>query len=88
MFPLLTTGLAERDAFISFLKERNILAVFHYVPLHTSEMGARLGYREGQLPVSEDVSGRLVRLPFFNTLSDDDQRRVIEAVEAFARWVP
>jgi dTDP-4-amino-4,6-dideoxygalactose transaminase len=88
MFPLLTTGLAERDAFISFLKERNILAVFHYVPLHTSEMGARLGYREGQLPVSEDVSGRLVRLPFFNTLSDDDQRRVIETVEAFARWVP
>jgi len=59
---------------------RRILAVFHYLPLHLSEMGRRLGGREGQCPVTEDVSDRLVRLPLFYQLTDADQGRVIDAV--------
>ena len=60
-----------------------ILAVFHYLPLHLSEMGRALGGRVGQCPVSEDASDRLVRLPFFTGLSESEQDRVIDAVLAF-----
>jgi dTDP-4-amino-4,6-dideoxygalactose transaminase len=84
MFPMLLTSIEERDALIRALRARNILAVFHYVPLHDSEMGGRLGYRPGMLPVSEDVSRRLVRLPFFNTMTWEQQGTVIDAIKTFA----
>jgi dTDP-4-amino-4,6-dideoxygalactose transaminase len=54
--------------------------VFHYLPLHLSEMGRRFGGREGDCPVTESISDRLVRLPFHNHLSDADQDRVIDAI--------
>jgi dTDP-4-amino-4,6-dideoxygalactose transaminase len=73
-------SLEARTALLAHLRERRILAVFHYLPLHLSEMGRRLGGREGQCPVTEDVSDRLVRLPLFFQLTDADQTRVIEAV--------
>lgn len=85
LFGMLLRDVLERDALIAFLKERRILAVFHYVPLHLSAMGAQLGYRPGQFPVTENVSSRLVRLPFFNTMNEEDQEAVIDAVRAFAR---
>jgi dTDP-4-amino-4,6-dideoxygalactose transaminase len=80
MFAFLTPNIEARDRLLARCKENGVLAVFHYVPLHTSGMGERLGYRAGDLPVSEDVSSRLVRLPFFNTLAIDDQQRVIDVV--------
>jgi dTDP-4-amino-4,6-dideoxygalactose transaminase len=83
MFYLLTRSLAERTALIRHLKSRNIHAVFHYVPLHLSEMGMRLGGRAGQCPVTEDISERLLRLPFFNTLTRAEQDRVIAEIFAF-----
>lgn len=83
MFYLLMPSLQARQRFIAHLKERDIMAVFHYVPLHLSEMGRRFGGREGDCPVTEDVSDRLVRLPFYNQLTASDQRRVIEAVREF-----
>ena len=84
MFTLLTRDQSERDGLIAFLRGRGVSAVFHYVPLHASEMGRRFGYAEGQLPVTEDVSRRLVRLPFFTTLGEADQSEVIAAVRDFA----
>ena len=72
----------RRDALIEHLSERGILAVFHYLPLHLSEMGRRWGGRAGDCPVTESVSERLVRLPFYTSLSEQDQERVIEAVRA------
>jgi dTDP-4-amino-4,6-dideoxygalactose transaminase len=57
--------------------------VFHYLPLHLSAMGRRFGGREGQCPVTEDVSDRLLRLPFYNTLSVAEQDRVIAAISEF-----
>ena len=80
IFYLLLPSLQARTALLAHLRTRLILAVFHYQPLHLSEMGRRLGGREGQCPVTEDVSDRLVRLPIFFQLSDDEQSRVIDAV--------
>jgi dTDP-4-amino-4,6-dideoxygalactose transaminase len=87
MFYLLLPSLEDRRDFIEHLKSRSILSVFHYLPLHLSEMGQRFGGRSGDCPVTEDISDRLVRLPFFNGLTCDDQERVIEAVRCF-RWSP
>jgi len=56
------------------------LSVFHYLPLHLSDMGRRFGGRPGQCPVTERVSDRLLRLPFFNALTDGEQDDVIAAV--------
>jgi len=83
MFYLLTRSLAERTALIRHLKQRDIHAVFHYVPLHLSEMGKRFGGRAGDCPVTEEISDRLVRLPFYNSLCQSDQDRVIEAIIEF-----
>jgi dTDP-4-amino-4,6-dideoxygalactose transaminase len=65
------------------LKRNGISAVFHYVPLHTSPMGAKLGYRAGDLPETEDLSGRLLRLPFFPELTTGEQLRVVGCVREF-----
>jgi dTDP-4-amino-4,6-dideoxygalactose transaminase len=83
MFYLLMPSLDARTRFISHLKQNGIHSVFHYVPLHTSDMGLRFGYHPGDLPVTEQVSDRLVRLPFFNDLNRTDQDAVIHAILAF-----
>ncbi len=83
MFYLLMPSLEARQGLIAHLKARGIMAVFHYVPLHLSEMGRRFGGREGDCPVTEQVSDQLVRLPFYNQLSMEDQSRVIEAIREF-----
>ena len=83
MFYLLMASTEQRDALISFLKSRNILSVFHYLPLHLSDMARRCAAAEPRCPVTEDVSGRLVRLPFYTGLSEDDQTRVVEAIQEF-----
>lgn len=83
IFYLLLPPLKRRQAFIAHLKAQGILSVFHYLPLHLSEMGRKFGGREGDCPVTEDISNRLLRLPFFNSLTQADQRKVIEAVRGF-----
>jgi len=83
MFYLLMPSLNERTRFISHLKQNGIHSVFHYVPLHTSDMGLRFGYQPGDLPITEQVSDRLVRLPFYNDLSRQDQDAVVRAILAF-----
>ncbi len=72
-----------RDRFIAHLAERQIGAVFHYQPLHLSKIGRQLGGVVGDCPVTEHAGDCLVRLPLFNTLTIDEQSRVIEAVQAF-----
>lgn len=81
MFYLLVSSLAERQALIAHLQECGITSVFHYLPLHLSIMGRRFGGREGDCPVAENVSDRLLRLPFYNDLADEDQRRVVNAIK-------
>jgi dTDP-4-amino-4,6-dideoxygalactose transaminase len=83
MFYLLLPSLAARQGLIAHLKRRGVLAVFHYLPLHLSEMGRRFGASAGDCPVTEQVSDRLLRLPFYTGLSESDQARVVEAVREF-----
>jgi dTDP-4-amino-4,6-dideoxygalactose transaminase len=83
MFYVLMPSLQLRQDLISHLKQRGITAVFHYVPLHLSDMGMRFGGSPGGCPVTESVSNRLIRLPFYNELDFEAQDRVIEAIEEF-----
>ena len=80
IFYVLMPSLEARTRLLASLRAQLILAVFHYLPLHLSDMGRRLVGRDGQFPVTEGVCDRLVRLPIFYSLTDDDQARVIEAV--------
>jgi len=80
LFYLLLPSLDARTRLLASLRAQQVLAVFHYLPLHLSAMGRRFGGHEGQCPVTEAVSDRLVRLPLFFQLSDADQQRVIDAV--------
>lgn len=83
MYYLLLPNLEERTALIAHLKSMGISAVFHYLPLHLSEFGGRYGGRVGDLPVTEDISDRILRLPLFNSCADDEQSRVIESLLSF-----
>ena len=83
MFYLLLPSLADRQTLMAHLKSRGITSVFHYLPLHLSEYGRRLGGKEGDCPVCEDVSDRLLRLPFYNDIGALDQFRVIDTVLEF-----
>ena len=85
MFYLMLPSLDQRQALIQHLKEQGISSVFHYLPLHLSDMGRRFGGREGDCPVTESVSDRLLRLPFHNRLTPEEQQRVIVAVRDFAK---
>jgi dTDP-4-amino-4,6-dideoxygalactose transaminase len=83
MFYLLLPDLDTRQRFIQHLRERGVYAVFHYLPLHLSDMGRQFGGQPGDCPVTESVSDRLVRLPFYNDLAPADQELVISAVHDF-----
>ena len=72
-----------RNTLIAALKALGIHAVFHYVPLHSSPMGQKFGYCEGDLPITENLSHRLVRLPLFYEISEEEQLQVIEAIRQF-----
>jgi dTDP-4-amino-4,6-dideoxygalactose transaminase len=81
MFYLILPSLECRQALIAHLKEHGILSVFHYVPLHLSAMGMKFEARE--CPVTEDLSSRLLRLPFYNDLTEDDQAQVVGLIKDF-----
>jgi dTDP-4-amino-4,6-dideoxygalactose transaminase len=83
MFYLLLPDLETRTELIAHLKQQGILAVFHYVPLHSAPVGQQYGYREGDLPVTEELSDRLVRLPFYYDLAEQDQMEVIGEIKKF-----
>ncbi len=80
MFYILLPTLEQRQAMIAYLNEWAINSVFHYLPLHLSEMGRRFGGSEGDCPLTEYVSDRLLRLPFHNCLSENDLEYVVEKI--------
>ena len=83
MFYLLLPSLEQRQAFIAHLKSKGILSVFHYQPLHLSEMGLKWGGKPGDCPVTERAGDCLVRLPFHIELSSSDQEKVVRAIKSF-----
>lgn len=85
MYYLKCRSLEERTEFISFLKERGVMAVFHYVPLHSAPAGLKFGRFHGEDKYTTADSDRLVRLPMYYGLSDEDRNTVIDAVHTWAK---
>jgi dTDP-4-amino-4,6-dideoxygalactose transaminase len=83
MFYMLLPTLDLRQGLISYLRQRGIYSVFHYLPLHLSDMGLHFGGKPGDCPVTERVSDQLIRLPFHNALAESEQQKVVEAIMEF-----
>jgi dTDP-4-amino-4,6-dideoxygalactose transaminase len=83
MFYMLLPNLDLRQKMIMHLRERGIISVFHYLPLHLSDMGKAFGGKAGDCPVTERVSDQLIRLPFHNVITSGDLELVIEAIREF-----
>jgi dTDP-4-amino-4,6-dideoxygalactose transaminase len=83
MFYMLLPDLNLRQRLITYLRDCGVYSVFHYLPLHLSDMGERFGGKIGDCPVTEQVSDRLVRLPFHNALTGAEQEQVIDLLHKF-----
>jgi dTDP-4-amino-4,6-dideoxygalactose transaminase len=83
MFYIILPSLDIRQRLIEHLKRQKILSVFHYLPLHTSQMGRNFGGKRGDCPVTENISERLLRLPFYNSLDDSELSRVVETIKDY-----
>jgi dTDP-4-amino-4,6-dideoxygalactose transaminase len=83
MFYLLMPSLYKRQALIELMRSKGIHSVFHYLPLHLSVMGKKLGGKKGDCPVAENVTDRIIRLPFYNNLTQINQQQVIDAILSF-----
>jgi dTDP-4-amino-4,6-dideoxygalactose transaminase len=83
LFHILLQDAATRNRLLLHLKENSIRAAFHYVALHSSPMGRKFGYQESDLPLTEELSARLLRLPFFTDMIESEQRRVVDCIREF-----
>ncbi len=83
LFYIIIRSPEERMRLIQHLREQGILAVFHYVPLHSSPAGMKYGRPAGDMSVTDDISGRLLRLPLYYEMRDEDLDRVVAAVREF-----
>lgn len=80
MFYLLVRDIEDRQGFITHMRARGIITPFHYVPLHSAPAGLKFARFEGNgLPVTDDISARLVRLPLFYSLGDGIEKVIAEA---------
>ena len=85
MFYIKTKDLEERTAFISYMKEHDILTVFHYIPLHTAPAGQKFGRFHGEDRYTTKESERIVRLPMYYGLTDEDREKVVRTIHDFYR---
>lgn len=83
LFYILLNDMKTRDDLMNYLKSRGILAIFHYLPLHLSPIGHKLGYRKGMLPVTENLAEKLLRLPLFFDITFEQQDFIIENIYSF-----
>jgi dTDP-4-amino-4,6-dideoxygalactose transaminase len=85
IFYVLMSDETTRNSAIAFFRSKNIGTTFHYLPLHLSPVGQRLGYRAGDFPVTESVCGRLLRLPIYPSLTTEQQDKIIHTMREFFR---
>ena len=83
MYYLKLKDLPQRTAFIKYLKENGVMAVFHYIPLHSSPAGLKFGRFAGEDEYTTKESERLVRLPLYYHLTEEDRNKVIDIVRSF-----
>ncbi len=83
MYYIKAADLEERTALIEYLKQNRVMAVFHYIPLHSAPAGLRFGRFHGEDRFTTKESARLVRLPLYYGLSEEDREHVIKAVKNF-----
>jgi len=83
LFYIIVENEGARDALIEHLKENGVVTVFHYIPLHLSPMGKKLGYNKGDFPITEDLSPRLLRLPLFFELKETELDYVVCCIADF-----
>jgi dTDP-4-amino-4,6-dideoxygalactose transaminase len=87
MFYVLLPDRAARDGLMDHLMQQGVHSVFHYIPLHNSPMGLRLGNQSLTLPITEDISGRLLRLPLFYEITEEEQARVVDGIGEYAKQI-
>jgi dTDP-4-amino-4,6-dideoxygalactose transaminase len=75
----------KRNELMDNLKKAGISATFHYIPLHSSPMGMKLGYKKGDLPVTEEYAGRLLRLPLYADMTEEENEKVCQNVKKFLK---
>jgi dTDP-4-amino-4,6-dideoxygalactose transaminase len=80
---VITGSLAERTRLAAYLRDRDMLAVFHYIPLHSSPAGRKYGRIASRMAVTDTISDTLLRLPLYFGMRDEDIHRVADAIEAF-----
>ena len=85
LFYIILNDENTRNRLMDYLKSKGILAVFHYIPLHLSPLGRSMGYTEGQLPITEDMSSRLLRLPFYYDMTEDNQAEIVDTIKSFLK---
>lgn len=83
MFYLKFKSIKERTDFISFMKENDILTVFHYIPLHSAPAGIKYGRFDGDDEFTTKESERLVRLPLYYNMDSNDLNKVIDCALKF-----
>jgi dTDP-4-amino-4,6-dideoxygalactose transaminase len=83
MYYMLLPDLSDRQAFIQHMKDHGIMTPFHYIPLHNSPMGESFGGKTGDCPVTEEISDRLVRLPFFVDLNEEQLAYIVSCIQKF-----
>ena len=83
LFPLLLPDLDARTRMLTYTRDHGVATTFHYIPLHDSPAGQRLGHAPLGCPVATDVSERLIRLPLFSDISDAEITSIIEVVQGF-----
>ena len=83
IFYIIVDSLEERGQLIDYLMQNGIVSVFHYVPLHSSPAGTKYGRVSGEMIVTDNISDRVLRLPMYYEMSDDEIDRVVKVVEGF-----
>lgn len=81
MYYMILPTAEERDEMIQYLKENGIMAPFHYIPLHLSPVGEKYGYKKGDLPYTEEYAARLIRLPLYADMKDEEIEEVCKVLK-------
>jgi dTDP-4-amino-4,6-dideoxygalactose transaminase len=83
IFYIITSSLAERTALISYLSSQSIYAIFHYIPLHSSPGGKNYGRAHGNMDNTDELSDRILRLPLYYEMTEEQLRRVVVSIQDF-----